>query len=314
MYKEIIFFSLFASILTFGCAHITGKQEDVNKSLKNTTTGVSFALPAVSASGFSEYWYQGKAEISSYQVTQERYGEERPAEQVMVFVTEDFSKQKQVKLDNPAAAGTDRVPVLKLNTLRHFHTGIYDYAMMESVFTPVDAKASPYTLKTTCSIQDWCGHVFMQTNLDGNNYRMRTLSYFEAEGDTDQRVPAGLLEDELWVRLRLEPKALPQGEVSVFPSSMFTRLRHKPAAAQPATLATVSNGAESTLVLQYLNMDRMLSIRYESAFPYRILGWEEHDNGKLSSKGSLKAQRLSPYWQENGKQFDALRDSLKLTF
>ncbi|HPI08792.1 MAG TPA: hypothetical protein PLM41_20495, partial [Saprospiraceae bacterium] len=57
------------------------------------------------------YWFQGKAEIARYKVEQERYGEMRSAQQIMVFVTEDFSASKQVKLDDPAAAGADRVPV-----------------------------------------------------------------------------------------------------------------------------------------------------------------------------------------------------------
>jgi hypothetical protein len=104
--------------------------------------------------GFNDYWYQGKAEITAYAVEQERYGEIRKAEQVNIFVTEDFSARKQVKLDDPAAAGADRVPVLKLNTVRRYHTGIYDYSMMQSVFTPVSGDK---TLKTTCSVQDWCG-------------------------------------------------------------------------------------------------------------------------------------------------------------
>ena len=44
------------------------------------------------------YWYQGKAEISSYELEQVRYGQKHLGDAVLIFVTEDFSKTKQVKL------------------------------------------------------------------------------------------------------------------------------------------------------------------------------------------------------------------------
>ncbi|MEL7148626.1 MAG: hypothetical protein AAFO69_19785, partial [Bacteroidota bacterium] len=91
-----------------------------------------------SGQDFNSYWYQGKAEITSYALEQARYGEVHPGKAVMVFVTEDFSRSKQVKLDFPGRAGNDAVKVLKLNALWKFNTGIYDYSVMQSTFTPVD--------------------------------------------------------------------------------------------------------------------------------------------------------------------------------
>ncbi len=76
--------------------------------------------------------------MSTYDFLQNRYGEERTGEAILVFVTEDFSASKQVKLDNSAEAGKDKVPIMKLNHIRRFVTGIYDYSMTLSVFTPVD--------------------------------------------------------------------------------------------------------------------------------------------------------------------------------
>ena len=57
---------------------------------------------------FKNYWYQGKAEVASYKLEQARYGEMRDGHAVLVFVTEDFSKSKQVKLDNSQRAGKDK--------------------------------------------------------------------------------------------------------------------------------------------------------------------------------------------------------------
>lgn len=282
----------------------------------NPATGIAVTatLPVRTGSTFNDYWYQGKAELNNFDVKQERYGEERQAEQVMVFVTEDFSKQKQVKLDDPSKAGPDRCPILKLNTLRRFRTGIYDYSLMQSVFTPIDIRTQPRTLKMTCSVQDWCGQVFSQLNAMPTEYRLQSFSYFETENDSDHRIPLCLLEDELWVRLRLDPTLLPSGTVQLLPSAFYTRLRHQPSLPATADLTTQRNGAESTLQVVYKDIDRQLAIRYETNFPHRILGWEERDGGKMTSQGTLKATLMSAYWQQNGHAFDGMRDSLKRSF
>jgi hypothetical protein len=67
---------------------------------------------------WGKYWFQGKAEISSFDLEQYRYGEMRAGEAVLIFVTEDFSRKKQVKLDNPEEAGKDKITVLKMCIFR----------------------------------------------------------------------------------------------------------------------------------------------------------------------------------------------------
>lgn len=261
---------------------------------------------------FNYYWYQGKAELTSYDVEQERYGAMRKAEQVNIFVTEDFSKTKQVKLDDPAAAGADRVPVLKLNSVRRYHTGIYDYSMMQSVFTPLDGSK---TLKTTCSVQDWCGHVFTQFNLAGDRYKVREFSYFESEGDQETYLDANaLLEDDLWTKLRLDPASIPSGQVRIIPNGFYARMRHQSFKVQTATITHSKDAKEGLLKVEYQSVPRVLVIRYESLSPYRIIAWEESDQGKLMSRGTRKAMRMSAYWSEHDLQHEGLRDSLHLTF
>ena len=77
---------------------------------------------------FGSYWFQGKAELTSYDLEQARYGELHKGEAVLIFVTEDFSRRKQVKLDDPAKApADDKQPVLKLNFEKKFLSGIYPY-------------------------------------------------------------------------------------------------------------------------------------------------------------------------------------------
>jgi hypothetical protein len=259
-----------------------------------------------------QYWFQGKAELAVYDVEQERYGEMRPAEQVTIFVTEDFSKKKQVKLDNPSAAGDDRVPVFKANIVRKYPTGIYDYSMMQSVFTPLEGGA---TIKTTCTVQDWCGHVFSQFNLqpDGS-YRAREFSYFESESDTDQNIKGAILEDGLWTQVHLDPNKIPTGAVSIVPAAFYLRMRHQPYAAVAGEITRTTEQNKLNITLQIPTLGRKMTWICETAAPYRLLSWEELDRGKLMSKGTLKALRLEPYWSQNSNQYAGMRDSLGLKY
>ncbi len=261
----------------------------------------------------ANYWYQGKAEISSYSVTQERYGELREGGQVMVFVSEDFSAKKQVKLDAEPAADDARVPILKLNTIRRFQTGIYDYTLMQSVFTGMDIGAGR-TLKTTTTVQDWCGHVFTQFNAEKDGYRVRSFSYFESEGDADILVKPALLEDELWTLLRLKPFTLASAEVLVQPSVFYTRLKHKPVQPEKARISIEKGETESILNLVYTSIPRELGIRFETEFPHRILGWAETHEGELLSKGTLKKIMLDDYWKHHDNASAPLRTELNPGF
>lgn len=296
--------ALSALLATQNCSESPGKQPAVPIQMSEPAP---MALP----SGFNEYWYAGQAEICSYDVSQERYGEIRQAEQVNVFVTEELSKSKQVKLDNPAAVPDDRTAVLKLNLIRRFQTGIYDYSIMQSVFTPVSG--SP-TLKTTTTVQDWCGHVFAQYNLVPNGYRLRGFSYFESEGDQEVQLPLALLEDELWSRIRLNPASIQSGQTKIIPAALYARLRHQTNVVQNADIQIDKGEKESILKLKYTDIPRTLEIRFETAFPHKILGWEEQIQGKMASKGTLKASRKSAYWAEHDNIHAPLRDSLQLGF
>ena len=49
---------------------------------------------------FSNYWYDGKAEISSYQLEIPRYREDREGTATLIYVTENFLAESQVKLES----------------------------------------------------------------------------------------------------------------------------------------------------------------------------------------------------------------------
>lgn len=260
---------------------------------------------------FKSYWYQGKAEVASYDLEQARYGEMRDGHAVLVFVTEDFSKSKQVKLDNAQAAGKDKIPILKLNFVKKFNTGIYPYSIMQSVFTPVQLDQYPNSLKTSMSMQEWCGHTFAQFNLKKNAYQLKGYSYFESEGDVQEELPIVLLEDEIWNLIRLAPEELPTGTHEVISGSVYSRLVHRPQRAQKAKLSRKASGEEVSYTIEYPADNRTLTIRYAKAFPHQILGWEESYRG-MTTRASLKKTMHTAYWGQNSNADAGLRKELGL--
>jgi len=157
----------------------------------------------------------------------------------LVFVTEDFLIEKQVKLeqqtDEPSTS------VLKLNFIRKFNAGIYDYSMMTSTFSPVAQNKEVYPLKSSTSAQEWCGHSWLQLNQNDQQYQVQSFSYFQSEGDIEKNIQKVLLEDGIWAQLRLNPKLIPQGEQKVFPSAHYLRFAHKDLKPYTAKLKTQQN-------------------------------------------------------------------------
>jgi hypothetical protein len=294
----------FLLILFQACAQKTEKesQEKVNLKLNEQ---------------FGDYWYQGEAELTSYNLEQVRYGEKREGEAVLIFVTEDFSKSKQVKLDNPKEAGDDAEKVMKLNFTKKFNTGIYPYSIMTSVFSPVYPENDLHARKITTSVQEWCGHVFMQLNNKGKDYNLLARSYFESEGDVEVNLDKIWLEDELWTLLRLDPNQIPEGEIQLFPSTQYLRLKHKELKVYTANLSIIKNDTLNELNIEIPELEREISIFYKKEHPYQIEKWEESypESGEImTTTATLKKRIMLDYWNKNGAKDSIYRDKLNLEF
>lgn len=273
---------------------------------------------------FKQKWYAGKAELSSYDLQQARYGEMRNGEGVLIFVTEDFSTDKLVKLDEPEKTN-DKVRVLKMNMTKKFVTGIYPYSMMLSVFTPVSKEGKEKSIKADCSSQEWCGQTFSQLKLNGSNYNWQLHSYFEKEGEQDKKMDAVLMEDEIWNRIRINPESLPQGKVSMLPGLLWQRLSHIEMKEEEAVL-TLSNAdtffikdsSVQMYTILYPAAQRTLQIYFQSAFPHEILGWQETYPDGIGNKKMLTTKAIRKktiwldYWKHNANADSTYRDTLQL--
>lgn len=265
------------------------------------------------------YWYQGKAEVNRYELQQNRYNDVHPGEAILVFVTEDFLTDQQVK--NDQYKNTNSINILKTNQIRRFVTGIYDYSIMTSVFTPVNVEKNPQTLKVTNSTQDWCGQAFMQLNWLDNQYQTQIRSYFEKEADQDFAVPYAILEDELLNRIRLNPNGLPIGKIQILPSLSITRLLHQPFEAETAEASLQAydgkefNGTDlQSYLVKFTTKNRTLEIIFENKLPYIIAGWKEtypSFDGKIRETIAKRTHTtVTEYWSQHNLNDKNLREAL----
>jgi hypothetical protein len=265
---------------------------------------------------FKKYWNQGKAELTRYDLSQARYGEIHKGEAVLIFVTEPFLTDKQVKFES--GDSSTAVQVLKLNFTRKFYTGIYPYSLMTSVFTPVDYHKNR-TLKVTTSSQEWCGSMFLQMNFRNNHYDAQVRSYFQTEGDQNLTVNTSWLEDEIWTRIRLAPETLPIGNIDLVPGSQYIRLWHQQLTAQKAVATLEEEGNLRTYSIEYANIKRKVQIQFEKAFPYAITAWEETqpggfgDSGLLTTRAVRTKSLLLDYWTKHNNKDAHYRNELGLT-
>ncbi len=277
----------FFSFLFFFCSKPEIKKERVKNNL----------VKIKKHSNFNTYWYSGKAEITSYKLSQVRYGEIYKGTTVNIFVTEEFLPEKQVKADHQ---NEKNIPILKLNSTKKFTTGIYPYSLMTSTFSPIDINKK--TLKISFSSQEWCGNTFAQLN-NKNEYQIQFYSYFESNSDKKIALKKDILENELWNQLRISPEKIPVGELQIIPSFEYLSLHHKKFQAYKAVASLVKNEEYLMYTINYPSLKRKLSIQLTEGFPFTIESWEE----EITSRGKAlrtKAKKIktiqSAYWRKSG--------------
>ncbi len=231
----------------------------------------------------------------------------------MIYVTEPFLPEVQVKADR---SNSTNVPVLKLNKTKKYLTGIYPYSIMSSTFYPV--YDNQHALKTSLSVQEWCGHVYSQLN-NRETFEFTSHSYFEGEADQELSLDKAILENEIWNKVRIDPEGLPTGDITIIPSLEYFRVQHKPVKTYNASASLKKEGSLYTYVIDYTNTERKLTLNLSSEFPYQIQSWEEEfksgfgPNAKVfTSKGTKLKNLKTPYWRQHSNEYVRLRDSLGL--
>ena len=282
---------------------------------------VSSPAPSFRGAGAPEFgdafwklWGDGQAELAGYDLTFPRYGASREGVAVTIFVTETFSHALRVKADPGRHPRSDELPVLKLNLIRDFPTGIYDYHLMTSGFVALasrDGRPAGSATKVSFSSQEWCGNVYAQVLFDAGSARLTTHSYFDGEADQERRepVPADAVSEDLllvWARGLAAPVLAP-GEsrrVPLVRSLAVSRLAHVPFAVETATLSRSATPERVRVPAGDIDCDvfraeipggRSWTIHVERSAPHRIAQWR---TGAGEVARLLASDRIA-YWRAN---------------
>jgi cellulose synthase/poly-beta-1,6-N-acetylglucosamine synthase-like glycosyltransferase len=272
---------------------------------------------------FKSNWYDGQAELSSYFLEIERYGERRLGSAVIIFVTEPFSLSRRVKSDSDKGSKGDALNVMKSNVMMDFPTGIYDYNTMISTFVSLDKGGdlpAGSLLKSSFSSQEWCGHVYEQFMPFGRKLKIQSHSYFEGEADQDTElsIPADATYAEglyHWARGMSAPYLKSGGRAvgSLLDSSFDARLSHFQQGfeqadfsvaerAEPIKLSADGGSAEVRQAIQRkvtTKSGRTFTFWVASEFPFAILKWQVTGGRGPSISASLNKTTRNSYWKLN---------------
>jgi hypothetical protein len=267
---------------------------------------------------FWSTWGDCQAELAGYDITITRYNQPLLGIAVTIFVTETFSNKLRVKADPSKHPASDQFPVMKLNLVKDYQTGIYDYNEMTSSFValqPVNGRAAGSPTKTSFSRQEWCGNTYHQLLFDPKSIRAARHSYFDGDADRQRDLDypsGGVAEDTLllWARGMAAP-SLASGEshtVPLLPS--LPAMKGIEAVWSTAALfrsprpqsIVVPAGTFAVEVMLVRLPDRETRTFYgEKAPPHRVVKWE-------SSTGEhaelLKSDRMK-YWQMNAEGYES---------
>jgi len=274
------------------------------------------APPAAFNDAFWKRWGDGRAELAGYDLSFPRYRERREGVAVTIFVTETFSNSLRVKSDPGKHPASDEFPVMKLNLVEDFPTGIYDYNLMTSAFValaPVNGRPAGSATKVSFSSQEWCGGLYGQILFDRDAARLTWHSYFDGEADQQRALavpPDALSADALllWARGFAAPFLAPgeRRSVPLTGSLETSRLAHRALSVGRATLARDAAPADVAVPAGRFRAERHTvaidggatwTLWVEAEEPRRILRWESSDG----QRASLIASDRLPYWQMNAE-------------
>jgi hypothetical protein len=203
---------------------------------------------------------------------------------------------------------------MKLNLVRDYQTGVYDYNDMLSVFSAlaeVDGRSYGLPTKVSFSCQEWCGHVYSQLLFGPRSAHQVSHSYFDGEADSTRDIkfePNTGSEDALalWARGIGWPYTPPGGSnpASLVSSLEVSRAKHAPVRVIGAALSreagtqrvTVPAGAFTVQMRTAKLRDGSWRKYYvEAAPPHRLCKWEASDGERAELLGSERMK----YWEMN---------------
>ena len=233
--------------MCFACSVLAGAGPAIGSQARSRCLELPAKIDPRFDAKFWSVWGDGQAELNAYDLTFSRYNQLRKGVAIAIFVTETFSNTLRVKADPGKHGPADEFPVMKLNLVKDYQTGIYDYNDMLSTFValaPVNRRLAATPTKISFSSQEWCGHVYSQLLFGEQKARLTQHSYFDGEADQQRDIDYpedGFSEDALmlWARGMARPFVNPGGRhmAQMLTSLETARGKHIPLAWAYQTLS-----------------------------------------------------------------------------
>lgn len=242
-------------------------QQDTPKPTQPVVLTVNQETNAV----FQKYWKTQGIETSKFVLKQDSL---TIGEATLSYSIKDFGK------DQPN--GT--IKSLFANFTQKTIHGNYNYSENLTTLTPLDSPLYPHALSVVSSSQSNDGTDFLSFQPEPKSYLFVGRNSIEPEKEIHEITEKGNLEDEIWTKIRMNPDALPQGEIEMIPSLGYWNKIHKSPSAQEvkAELKDIEGTKKLKIyLLDYPALKRKFDIIFEANFPFQIIEFRETNEGKI---------------------------------
>ena len=225
---------------------------------------------------FTDYWKNGKIEIIKYELKEDSISVGEGSLTFNIDYVEGVNK-------------TDSIQVLHSDFTGKIHKENYDYSAMTSVYLPLNLSLRPHAMKVMNSVQEPSENSFFELSQIPKSYEIESKNTFKEKTKEHYILERKNLEDELWTKIRMNPKDLPTGDIEIIPSFAFWQsVRKSPNIYEAKAELKDYLGTEFTgkklkiYTLDYPDLKRNLSIVFEGDFPFGIAGWKRVSEGKVA--------------------------------
>jgi hypothetical protein len=247
-------------------------QQDKPQTPQNVVVAVNQETNAT----FQKYWKTKGIETTKFILTQDS---STIGEATLSYTLKDFGK------DQPNGA----ISSLSSNFSQKIVQENYNYSENSTTITPLNTPLYAHALSIVSSSQSNDGTDFLSFQPEPKSYLFVGRNSVESEKEIRKITEKGNLEDEIWAKIRMNPDALPQGEIEMIPSLGYWNKVHKSPFAQEAKaeLKGMENNPKLKIYfLDYPDLKRKLEITFEANFPFQIMGFKETIEGKMV-KGTM---------------------------
>ena len=160
----------------------------------------------------------------------------------------------------------------------------YNYFENTTTLTPLNSSLYPHALSVISSTQTNEGTDFLSFQPEPKSYLFVGRNSLEPEKEIHKSTEKGNLEDEIWGKIRMNPDALPQGEIEMIPSlGYWNEIHQSPSAQEVKAELKAVEGAKNQKIysLDYPILKRKLEIIFEANFPFQIIEFKETIEGKM---------------------------------